>query len=128
MEELDHSLLSPGIIPEDDFSCWRSFVLACQAINITAPMSKRIDITKADALFLFLQFCNHFQQQYGTDAETLNMHWHCHLANCLKDYGPVYSFSLLRGLASNVNTCHLPCTRWKFGHHVHNACQRHASK
>ena len=94
-----------GIIPSDDYSCWRSFVLACQAI--TTPMIKQLDITKADALFL--QFCSHFEEQYGTDTVTPNMHLHCHLANCLKDYGSIYGFWLFsferyNGILGNYQT------------------------
>ena len=72
---------------------------------ITTPMIKRLDITKADALFL--QFCSHFEEQCGTDAVTPNMHLHCHLANCLKDYGSIYGFWLFgryNGILGNYQT------------------------
>ena len=50
------------------------------------------DIQLADALLLY--FCSRVQRMYGTSVITPNMHLHCHLRECLLDYGPVYSFWL----------------------------------
>ena len=43
---------------------------------------------------LLLQFCNQFEQLYGSELVTPNMHLHTHLLDCIKDYGPIYSFWL----------------------------------
>lgn len=50
------------------------------------------DITIADALLL--RFCKRTVQLYGSDAITPNMHMHCHLASCIREFGPMHSFWL----------------------------------
>ena len=59
---------------------------------MTTTLIKSTDIAKADALFP--QFCNRFEQLYGKNAVTPNMHLHCHLSKCLENFGPVYGFWL----------------------------------
>ena len=39
-----------------------------------------------------MNFCQSFANLYGPKYCTMNMHLHGHLANCIRDYGPVYSF------------------------------------
>ena len=39
-----------------------------------------------------IEFCKHFERLYGTETCTPNMHLSCHLVDCIRDYGPVYSF------------------------------------
>ena len=39
-----------------------------------------------------MKFCHRFVQLYGSESCTINMHLHGHLCQCIKDYGPVYSF------------------------------------
>ena len=34
----------------------------------------------------------HFQELYGKKNTRINMHLHCHLKECIEDYGPAYSF------------------------------------
>jgi hypothetical protein len=41
---------------------------------------------------LLLRFCQKFQGIYGQDLVTPNMHFHCHLASCVRDFGPMASF------------------------------------
>ena len=41
---------------------------------------------------LLLKFCNQFEKLYGKKSVRINMHLHCHLKECVEDYGPVYSF------------------------------------
>ena len=41
---------------------------------------------------LLVQFCKSVESLYGKDNVTMNMHLHCHLSECIFDYGPVYSF------------------------------------
>ena len=53
----------------------------------------KIDDVKKGHEFL-LRFCKHFQQLYGKDKVTPNMHMHMHILNCILDYGPVYAFWL----------------------------------
>ena len=39
-----------------------------------------------------MDFCKKFVDLYGPEHCTINMHLHGHLLECIKDYGPVYSF------------------------------------
>ena len=50
------------------------------------------DMQLADALLL--HFCKRVERMYGKAIITPNMHLHCHLKQCLLDYGPVYGFWL----------------------------------
>ena len=43
---------------------------------------------------LLIRFCTRTAQQYGNEVATPNMHMHCHLASCIKDYGPLHTFWL----------------------------------
>ena len=78
------------LLPQPELECWRHFVLACRRLcqfSITND-----DITIADALLL--KFCKQTVQLYGSEAITPNMHMHCHLASCIREFGPIHSFWL----------------------------------
>ncbi len=79
-----------GLLPPEHIECWRHFVLASRLI-CKCPLSQE-DVTVAD--LLLLQFCNRFQALYGPQLVTPNMHMHCHLADCIRDFGPLSSFWL----------------------------------
>lgn len=78
------------LIPKPHLECWRHFVLACR--KICKYSVTRDDLTIADALLL--QFCKKSVQLYGGEAITPNMHMHCHLISCLREFGPAHSFWL----------------------------------
>ena len=44
--------------------------------------------------FLLLEFCKTFEQLYGENFVTPNMHLHGYLLDCLFDFCPIYSFCL----------------------------------
>ena len=46
----------------------------------------------ADALLLY--FCRRTQRLYGACSITPNMHMHCHMKQCIQDYGPLHGFWL----------------------------------
>ena len=77
-----------GIISQDEYHCWQSFVLAC--FFLCRRTVSRVDVLKADTLLV--KFCRHMERLYGKDSVTPNMHLHCHMAACIKDYGSVYGF------------------------------------
>lgn len=77
-----------GLLPQADYSCWQAFVLACYLI--CRRQINKIDIHKAD--LLFVKFCCDIERLYSRAAITPNMHLHCHMAECLKDYGSMYGF------------------------------------
>ena len=79
-----------NILPKDDLELWRDFVLACLYLCSSV-------ITEAKAILAhahLLKFCKHFEELYGKQRVTPNMHLHTHLLNCVLDYGPVYAFWL----------------------------------
>lgn len=79
-----------GLIVDGELDCWRLFVRASQLL--CKPMISIEDATKGHQALL--DFCVCFETLYGFDKVTLNMHLHTHLLNCIKDYGPIYSFWL----------------------------------
>lgn len=40
---------------------------------------------------MMLEFCQVFENLYGAESCTINLHLHCHIAECLRDYGPAHS-------------------------------------
>ena len=78
------------ILPKRHYHCWEAFVLACRFLCSTCISHD--DLKKAD--LLLLKFCRQMQQLYGEKSITPNMHLHCHLHECVRDYGPIYSFWL----------------------------------
>lgn len=58
----------------------------------SAPMITTDDIEKAASLAT--KFGEAFEALYGGHKVTPNMHLHTHIADCILDYGPVYSFWL----------------------------------
>ena len=45
---------------------------------------------------LLLHFCRHMERLFGKNYITPNMHLHCHLVDCILDYGPLHSFAFER--------------------------------
>ena len=78
------------LLPIEHFRCWQSFVLACRCICQVSL--SHTDITVADGLLL--KFCKRCVELYGPFSITPNMHLHCHLANCIRDFGPSHAFWL----------------------------------
>ena len=83
-------LVLKDILPKKDLECWRKFVLACRLFH--SKIIKMCDAEKADRLMV--SFCKKFEQLYGSERVTPNMHLGCHLLEVIVDYGPVYSFWL----------------------------------
>ena len=79
-----------GLIPEQDYMCWEAFVLACRLL--CSPVLTDAVIRRAD--LLLLHFCRKVELLYGKNEITPNMHRHCHLSDCIKDYGPIFGFWL----------------------------------
>lgn len=76
------------ILPKEDLECWRHFVLAAQLL-----CSKSLKITDVKIIDKYLlQFCQGVEKLYTKKVITPNMHLHCHLAECVYDFGPIYSF------------------------------------
>ena len=79
-----------GVIPTSDYSCWKYFVQVCSLV-----CSKAISIHSINQCDQFLvTFCTWFERLYGSMLCTPHMHLHCHIKECLLDYGPGCSFWL----------------------------------
>ena len=78
------------ILPRKHLEIWRKFVLASKLIS--SKIINEAEIRKFE--LLIVQFCSEFEKEYGECVVTPNMHLHCHMADCIRDYGPVYSFWL----------------------------------
>ena len=78
------------LLPSEHLRCWQSFVLACRR-HCQASISQA-DITIANGLLL--KFCRKCVELYGPLSIIPNMHLHCHLAECILDFGPSHSFWL----------------------------------
>jgi hypothetical protein len=95
------------ILPDEHYQCWTLFVQACLLLCFRA-----ISETKALELDgLLIRFCQTFQQLYGAKSCTPNLHLHCHLKDCIHDFGPANVFWLfgcerLNGLLGSVPTNH----------------------
>lgn len=79
-----------GLIPKDDLECFRKFVLACQHLCHRVITVNDLEVSHN----LLIQFCKKFEIIYGKDRVTPNMHLHCHIKECVLDFGPIYSFWL----------------------------------
>lgn len=72
------------------YQCWQLFVKACFLFCRRKITSEEIE--EADkAVF---EFCKKFVCLYGKEHCTPNIHLHCHLKECIIDYGPVKFFWL----------------------------------
>ena len=92
------------ILPDDDTKCWRYFVLACYYL-CNGVISKD-DLIVADNFLM--KFCISFENLYGNERVTHNMHLHGHLVSCVRQYGPLYSFWLFsferyNGILGNIS-------------------------
>lgn len=76
------------ILTGNELECWRHFVLACR---ILLKYSLTLEqVTLAD--LLLLNFCRRSERMHGSSVVTPNMHLHCHLKECILDYGPLHGF------------------------------------
>lgn len=76
------------VLPDRHLQCWKLFVKACRILCSTViPISQ---VKVADQLLV--KFCQTVENLYGSSVITPNMHLHCHLCECVLDFGPVYGF------------------------------------
>lgn len=75
------------LLPKDSLHCWWLFVQAC--ILTCQLVITHGDIDEAD--LLLMEFCQAIEKLYGPDSCTMNLLLHCHIAECLHDYGPAHA-------------------------------------
>lgn len=78
-------------LPSEHLECWRHFVLACRILCLKALTVNQVKL--ADTLLV--QYCKRVERMYGRDVITPNMHYCCHIASCIFDFGPAHDFWLL---------------------------------
>lgn len=76
------------ILPEQDYKCWQTFVLACR--KIVKPQLSKNDANLSR--LLFAKFGSSVATLYGEMFVKPNMHLSCHLSQCIIDYGSIYGF------------------------------------
>ncbi len=79
-----------GVLPRQHYQCWQFFVKACFYYCRRTITSSEM----AEADKLLMEFYGQVVTLYGDEACNPNLHLHGHLHECIKDYGPVYSFWL----------------------------------
>ena len=77
-----------NILPSEHYSCWSIFVEA--SIILSQYSISKEDLKKADEKLIL--FCQTFETLYGSQSCTPNMHLHCHIKECVLDFGPISSF------------------------------------
>ena len=75
-------------MPDDHLRCWLLYGRAYCILGSRIVTER--DINTAD--LQLLAFCKKFEQLYGKENCTPNVHLHLHLKNCLLDFGPAHSF------------------------------------
>ncbi len=79
-----------GLIEPKYLKVWQLFVQACRLI--AHPVITMQDAKSADELFQ--KFGKAFENVFGPKSVKPNMHMHCHLYECIDDFGSIYSFWL----------------------------------
>ena len=75
-------------LPSQHYSMWCTFSLSCSLL--CRPFIQHAELVEADELLM--NFCEMFEQLFGKEHVTPNMHLHAHLKQCVEDVGPVFSF------------------------------------
>ena len=94
-----------GMIPGEHYQCWQLFSKACFYMCRREIRANELEL--ADSLLE--EFCRYYVSLFGKDHCTINLHLSCHLSECVRDYGPVYSFWLfayerLNGILGSYHT------------------------
>ena len=76
------------VLPPPHMQCWLLFVKACRII--CQPVLRKADVDRVNELLV--DFCQRCERLYGSEFCTMNLHLHCHLKECLFDYGPSHGF------------------------------------
>ena len=101
-----YSLVSlKSVLPFRQYRHWQLFVKACRLL--CRHHINEEQVTEADRLLH--SFCEAYVDLYGSQSCTPNLHLHGHLADCVRDFGPVYAFWLfsferLNGVLGSYHT------------------------
>ena len=79
-----------GTLPHRDYDCWLIFVKVCTLI-----CKRCISLCDLDGIDQHIEnFCIKFEELYGKNNLTPNMHLAAHITDCIREHGPVYSYWL----------------------------------
>ena len=78
------------VLSNSQYSLWALFVQACALLCSHVISNESLHL--ADRLIH--QYCSSFEQEFGKEKCYPNLHLHCHLKQCILDYGPATSFWL----------------------------------
>ena len=78
------------VLSNSQYSLWVLFVQACSLLCSHAISNESLRL--ADRLIH--QYCSSFEHEFGKENCYPNLHLHCHLKQCILDYGPATSFWL----------------------------------
>ena len=93
------------LLTDMQYLIWVTFVQACSLFCSRAITHNNIIV--ADQLIH--RYCCFFEELFGKENCYPNLHLHCHLKDCLLDYGPasafwLFGFERLNGILGNVHT------------------------
>ena len=93
------------LLPFRDYNCWLNFVKVCSLLCRRTVQES--ELTQAEESME--QFCTQFEQLYGKESLTPNIHLMFHITDCIRDHGPVYGFWLyaferMNGILGNFPT------------------------
>lgn len=77
-----------NILEDEHYSCWCTFVSACRLL-LKAQLTQE---TVEQAHSNLVLFCRQFENLYGAERCTPNMHMSCHLKDCMLDYSVLSAF------------------------------------
>ena len=89
MEKLDLYLLTFCPMGYPTIRTYGMLVAVCTRV-ICQPILQENEISKINELLV--KFCKHCEMLYGPEFCTMNMHLHCHISECLYDFGPSNGF------------------------------------
>ena len=94
-------------LTESEYSCWQKYVQAVSLFCSRIITHRNVDI--ADELIH--GFCLKFEELYGSEKCTPNMHLHCHMSESIKNFGPsstfwLFAFERINGILGKFHTNH----------------------
>ena len=93
------------------FASFQRLQLLANFVKVCSLLCKKTvqesEFTQAEELME--QFCTQFEQLYGKESLTPNIHLMFHITDCIRDHGPVYGFWLyaferMNGISGNFPT------------------------
>ena len=99
------SVCLKNILPPQHLEWWLHFVKAAIALCSNVRTHRLCNDAHQEAI----QFCRQFKELYGKSECVPNMHYMCHLHECLQDYGSaagiwLFPFECMNGILGETHT------------------------